>query len=156
MPLHCCLLAFAPTSYQPSLGRLTHHLRSYFAYCVAASALSPQGSIAPLLAGIYTPKRVTPGGGVCGLLAGIGTRVILEYTLPKVRACDLNMSAQLHAISLHGTVALCFADCCVVSAGFCGGVCGLLAGMGTPVILEYILPKGSSCDVDSTLTCHCS
>ncbi|KAG5175436.1 Solute:Sodium symporter family [Tribonema minus] len=59
----------------------THNNTGYL--LVVAFDIALAGSIAPLLASIYTPKRVTPGGGVCGLLAGILTRVILEYTLPK-------------------------------------------------------------------------
>ncbi|KAG5175443.1 Solute:Sodium symporter family [Tribonema minus] len=50
---------------------------------VVAFDIALAGSIAPLLALVYTPNSVTPGGGVCGLLAGILTRVILEYALPK-------------------------------------------------------------------------
>ena len=41
------------------------------------------GTIAPLLAMVYTPKYITPSGGVCSLLGGVLLRVILEGALPK-------------------------------------------------------------------------
>ncbi|KAG5185986.1 Solute:Sodium symporter family [Tribonema minus] len=50
---------------------------------VVAFDIALSSTIAPLLAIVHAPNRITPSGGVVALLGGMSTRVILEFALPK-------------------------------------------------------------------------